>query len=165
MNARIATLAAVLLAAGCAQQSGPASERGFFGGLNAAVSGQDEQQAKQLENTAASEETRALEQRARTQQATRDRDASARDVQAAQARLAKLDTDLKRQRAELAKLRAQRGTAGRAEADRIQREADALSRAREKAAQSPSGPSQQELRELERLSGELDKALQRYGAS
>jgi hypothetical protein len=129
------------------------------------VTGQDEQQAKQIENTAASEEQRALEQRARAQQATRERDASSRDVQAAQARLAKLDTDLRRQRTELARLRAQRGANGRAEADRIQRDADALARAREKAAQSATGPTQQELRELERLSGELDKALQRYGAS
>jgi len=152
-------LAASLALQGCADP-GPASERGFFGGMGAMMTGGDERQAAKLENTAASEQRRALEARAEAQAAAARQQQSERDLAAAKARLDAIDADIARQRQVLARLRAQRGEAGRAEAERLRRESDELARAR---ARAGSQPSAEELQSLERLSRALDESLRRYG--
>ena len=161
MSARKATLAlaASLALQGCADP-GPAKERGFFGGMGAMMTGTDERQATKLENTAASEQRRTLEARAEAQAAAALQQQSERDLAAARARLEAIDADIARQRQALARLRAQRGEAGRAEAERLQRESDELARARARAGRQPSA---EELQSLERLSRALDDSLRRYG--
>jgi hypothetical protein len=160
---RSASLALAALAlAGCADP-GPAAERGYFGGLGAMATGQDERQAQTMEGRAAAEHRRALEARAAAQAAAARRDDSAATLRAAQARLAALDADLTRQRQTLARLGTERGAAGRAEAARLRREADALARARDEAAARNGGPSAADLDQLERLSRAMDDALRRYG--
>jgi hypothetical protein len=161
---RIGALIAALAMAACADP-GPASNRGFFGGVGAMVTGQDERQAQQLEQNAAAEQRRALEQRERAQQATARQQQSTRDLQAARTRLAALDADLARQRQTLARLRAERGEAGRSEAERLQRESDDLARARERAGQRSGGPTAADVDQLERLSRAFDESLRRYGAN
>jgi len=53
------TIAPLLLLAGCAGAgAGPASERGFFTGIGAAVSGEDVRGAQRLESSAALQERR-----------------------------------------------------------------------------------------------------------
>ena len=68
--------------------------RGFFGGLGAMATGQDERQAQATEQNAAAEQRRALEQRERTQQASANQQQSARELRSARTRLAALDADL-----------------------------------------------------------------------
>jgi len=161
LSARTAllALAASLALQGCADPE-PAKERGFFGGMGAMMTGTDERQATRLENAAASEQRRALEARADAQAAAARQQQSERDLAAAKARLDAIDADIARQQQTLARLRAQRGEAGRAEAERIRRESDEFARAR---ARAGSQPSAEELQSLERLSRALDESLRRYG--
>lgn len=153
-----------LALAACADP-GPAEQRGFFGGMGAMMTGADERQAQSAEQNAAAEQRRALEQRERAQQAAASQQQSARDLQNARVRLARLDADLVRQRQQLADLRARRGAAGGAEADRLQRQSDELGRQRDRAANRSGGPTQQDVEQLERLSRAFDESLRRYGAN
>jgi hypothetical protein len=157
-KAAFAILAAAALQ-GCADP-GPARERGFFGGMGAMMTGTDERQATKLENSAVSEQRRVLEARADAQAAAARQQQSERDLAAAKTRLDALDVDIARQRQALERLRAQRGAAGRAEADRLQRQSDELARRRAIAGRQPSA---EELQALERLSNALDESLRRYG--
>ena len=157
-KAAFALIAAATLQ-GCADP-GPARERGFFGGMGAMMTGTDERQAAKLENSAVSEQRRVLEARADAQAAAARQQQSERDLAAAKARLDALDADIARQRQALERLRAQRGAAGRAEADRLQRQSDELARRRASAGRQPSA---EELQALERLSNALDESLRRYG--
>lgn len=161
---RIPVLALAIGLAACAEP-GPANQRGFFGGIGAMATGQDERQAQTAEQNAAAEQRRALEQRERTQQASARQQQSARELQSARTRLAALDADLARQRQTLARLRAERGAAGGAEAERLQRESDELQRQRDRAANRSGGPTPADVEQLERLSRAFDESLRRYGAN
>jgi chromosome segregation ATPase len=159
----IAALSMALLLLGCAEP-GPARERGFFGGLGAMISGQDQSHAQRLEGQATAEERRALEQRQRLGRAQAGQRQSAEELRAAEARLAALDGQLERQRAELARLRAERGAAGAAEGDRLAREAEAIRRARDSAGTRPGGPTAADAADLEQRARALEEAIRRYGA-
>jgi hypothetical protein len=156
-------LAATLLS-GCAGSTAPASERGFFGGLGAMVTGEDERQARGLENAAAPKELRRIQARRDLQLARQQQAGSAAQLRGAQARLDALEARLAQQRAELARLRAERGAAGAAEGARLQSELETLERARRAAGTAQGGPSAAEVQRLERRSEELARALERYRA-
>lgn len=162
---RLPAVLILALAVSACADPGPANQRGFFGGMGAMMTGSDERQAQATEQNAAAEQRRALEQRERAQQAQAGQQQSARDLSNARARLARLDADLVRQRRQLADLRAQRGAAGAAEADRLQQQSDDLKRQRDQAAGRTGGPSPQEVEQLERLSRALDESLRRYGTN
>lgn len=152
-------LALWLLLAGCATAEGPAEQRGFFGGLGAAVTGADERRAQAIEAQATAEQNRALAARADALAAERRRTQSAAELAEANRRLAALDRDIARLRGELDGIRAQRGAGGAAEGARLQGELDALDRAR----QAPSGP--RDVQALEARRARIEDALRRYGAS
>ncbi|MCA3366959.1 MAG: hypothetical protein INF79_15235 [Roseomonas sp.] len=160
------TIAPLLLLAGCAGAgAGPASERGFFTGIGAAVSGEDVRGAERLENAAALQE-RAAQMAAELNTAAQAEAArSGAAVRASEARLARLQADLAQQRATLERLRAERAQnpTTAAEAARLQSELDALERDRRAAAARAGGPSADQVQSIERRAGELDAALQRFG--
>ncbi len=160
------TIAPVLLLAGCAGAgAGPASERGFFTGIGAAISGEDERGAQRLENAAALQERAAQMAAERNNAAQAEAARSAAAVRASEARLARLQRDLAQQRATLEQLRAERAQnpAATAEAARLQAELEALERDRRAAAARAGGPSADQVQSIERRAGELDAALQRFG--
>jgi hypothetical protein len=152
-------IAPLLLLTGCAGAgAGPASERGFFTGIGAAVSGEDVRGAQNLENAA------ALQERAAQMAAERDTAAqaeAARNTAAVRA----LEQGLAQQRTTLDRLRAERAQnpAATAEGARLQSELDTLERDRRAAAARAGGPSAEQVQSIERRAGELDAALQRFG--
>jgi len=159
-------IAPLLLLAGCAGAgAGPASERGFFTGIGAAVSGEDVRGAERLENSAALQERAAQMAAARNTAAQTEAARSGAAVRASEARLARLQSDLAQQRATLERLRAERAQnpAAAAEGARLQSELDALERDRRAAAARAGGPSSDQVQSIERRAGELDAALQRFG--
>ncbi|MCA3362504.1 MAG: hypothetical protein ING08_14755 [Roseomonas sp.] len=160
------TIAPLLLLAGCAGAgAGPASERGFFTGIGAAVSGEDVRGAERLENAAALQERAAQMAVERNTAAQAEAARSGAAVRASEARLARLQADLAQQRATLERLRAERAQnpTTAAEAARLQSELDALERDRRAAAARAGGPSADQVQSIERRAGELDAALQRFG--
>lgn len=156
----LGVLPLVVALAGCASQ-GPASERGFFGGIGAAVSGADERQASAMENEAAVREARLRDMAARASQAESDARSSSADVQAAEQRLAALRADIRRQRDRLSALRSAGKSAS--EADRIQAGLDQLDR--DQRAAAAGGVSPAALRSLEDRTRSLNQALARLGAT
>lgn len=156
---RAILLPALLALGACAAAEGPAEQRGFFGGLGAAVSGADERRAQTIEAQATAEQNRALAARADALAAERRRTQSAADLQAANRRLAALDRDIARLRGELETLRARRGPEGAAEGARLGQELDALDRAR----QAPTAP--RDAAALDASRARIEDALRRYGAS
>ncbi|MCA3324679.1 MAG: hypothetical protein INF75_12105 [Roseomonas sp.] len=159
-------IAPLLLLAGCAGAgAGPASERGFFTGIGAAVSGEDVRGAERLENAAALQERAAQMAAERNTAAQAEAARSGAAVRASEARLARLQADLAQQRATLERLRAERAQnpTTAAEAARLQSELDALERDRRAAAARAGGPSADQVQSIERRAGELDAALQRFG--
>jgi DNA repair exonuclease SbcCD ATPase subunit len=159
-------IAPLLLLAGCAGAgAGPASERGFFTGIGAAVSGEDVRGAQNLENSAALQERAAQMAAERNTAAQAEAARSTAAVRASEQRLARLQRDLAQQRTTLDRLRAERAQnpAATAEAARLQSELDALERDRRAAAARAGGPSADQVQSIERRAGELDAALQRFG--
>ena len=148
--------------AGCASQ-GPATERGFFGGVNAAITGDDERQARALENEAADREARVRAMAARADQADRDARSSTAQVQAAEQRLAALQASIQRQRYQVNALR----NSGRsmAEADRISTGLDQLERDRAAAAGRGGSIDPAALQQLEDRARALNQSLARLGAT
>ena len=160
------TIAPLLLLAGCAGAgAGPASERGFFTGIGAAVSGEDVRGAQQLESAAALQERAALMAAERNTAAQAEAARSGAAVRASEQRLARLQRDLAQQRATLERLRAERAQnpAAAAEGARLQSELDALERDRRAAAALAGGPSTEQVQSIERRATEMDEALQRFG--
>jgi len=160
------TIAPLLILAGCAGAgAGPASERGFFTGIGAAVSGEDVRGAQRLESSAALQERAALmaAERNATAQAEAARTGAA--VRNAEARLAAQQRSLTEQRATLERLRAERAQnpAAAAEGARLQSELEAQERDIRAAAERSGGPSADQLQRIERRAGDLDAALQRFG--
>jgi hypothetical protein len=159
-------IAPLLLLAGCAGAgAGPASERGFFTGIGAAVSGEDVRGAERLENAAALQERAAQMAAERNNAAQAEAARSGAAVRTSEARLARLQADLVQQRATLERLRAERAQnpTAAAEGARLQSELDALERDRRAAAARAGGPSADQVQSIERRAGELDAALQRFG--
>ena len=151
---------------GCATASNtPASERGFFGGMGAMVTGADEKRASTLEQNAATAEQRKRQLEARLQAANTDVARTNEQVQAAERRLAAIRNDIQRQRERLAALRGSTPAGPSAdEAARLQRELDAVDRER-RAAQEASGAATPEtLRSLENRTRAIGLALDRLGA-
>jgi hypothetical protein len=102
-------VAPLLMLAGCAGAgAGPASERGFFTGIGAAVSGEDVRGAQNLENAAALQERAAQMAAERNTAAQAEAARSGAAVRASEQRLARLQRDLAAQRATLDRLRAER---------------------------------------------------------
>jgi hypothetical protein len=160
------TIAPLLILAGCAGAgAGPASERGFFTGIGAAVSGEDVRGAQQLESAAALQERAAFMAAERNTAAQAEAARTGAAVRAAEARLAAQRRSLAEQRATLERLRAERAQnpAATAEAARLQSELEAQERAIRAAAARSGGPSADQVQRIERRAGELDAALQRFG--
>jgi hypothetical protein len=151
----------LLLLAAC-NTEGPASQRGFFGGIGAMASGADERGAAQMEATAAMAERGAQLAAAREATARQQAAQSSAEVEASQRRLNALQQRLRDQRATLARLRAERGAPGAAEAARLQAEADALEQERRTAARRIGGPSPEAVQRVEDRARNLDAALQRF---
>lgn len=169
MTYRIAITATQLLClsilAGCAGAgAGPASQRGFFSGIGAAASGEDERGAARLEHAASLEERSAALAAERSAGAKAAAARSGAEVQAAQRRLAALQQRLRGQRATLERLRSLRGEAGAGEVARLQSQMDALERDQRDLAQRAGGPSPEAVQRVEQRAGELDVALRRFGA-
>ena len=159
-------IAPLLMLAGCAGAgAGPASERGFFTGIGAAVSGEDVRGAQSLESSAALQERAAQMAAERNTAAQAEAARSTAAVRASEQRLARLQRDLAQQRTTLERLRAERAQnpAATAEGARLQSELDTLERDRRAAAARAGGPSADQVQSIERRAGELDAALQRFG--
>lgn len=158
MTRRAAAPLLMLALAACATNT-PASERGFFSGIGAAVSGEDERQARAVESRAQTAETRALEARAAAVQAEQRQAASASAVRDAERRLATLERSIAQMRRDLAAARAGRPEAqGAALSARI----DQLDRDRAAAA-AQAQPDPATAQRLERQGTELNRALEAYG--
>jgi hypothetical protein len=159
-------IAPLLLLAGCAGAgAGPASERGFFTGIGAAVSGEDVRGAQRLESSAALQERAAQMAAERNAAAQAEAARTGAAVRAAEARLTAQQRSLAAQRATLERLRAERAQnpAAAAEGARLQSELEAQERDIRAAAARSSGPSADQVQRIERRAGELDAALQRFG--
>jgi hypothetical protein len=155
-----------LILAGCAGAgAGPASERGFFTGLGAAVSGEDVRGAQRLESSAALQERAAQMAAERNAAAQAEAARTGAAVRAAEARLAAQQRSLAAQRATLERLRAERAQnpAAAAEGARLQSALEAQERDIRAAAARAGGPSADQVQRIERRAGELDAALQRFG--
>ena len=159
---RASCLVAAALLLGACVTEGPASERGFFSGIAAAVSGQDEANARRLEQDATRREREVLEQRLATQAALDRQAASERDLASMQARWQAMERQLGEQRAALARLRAQRGAQAGPEAQRLQSEIDRVDRDRAQVQRRPGGPSETETREMQQRVDQITQALRRY---
>ena len=159
-------LTGLLLLTGCAGGNVPPSQRGFFGGLSAAMTGDDVRRAQSLENTAAQAEASAARASQRAAAAQQEADATSAQVAAAQQRLNGLQQTLRNQRATLNQLRSQSGQspAAAAEATRLQQELDAQDRAQQEAARRVGGPSPAAVQRLDQRSRELDAALRQFQA-
>jgi DNA repair exonuclease SbcCD ATPase subunit len=155
----------LILRGGAGAGPGPASERGFFTGIGAAVSGEDVRGAQRLESSAALQERAAQMAAERNAAAQAEAARSTAAVRASEQRLARLQRDLAQQRATLDRLRAElaQNPAATAEGARLQSELDALERDRRAAAARAGGPSADQVQSIERRAGELDAALQRFG--
>ena len=160
-------LTGLLSLTGCAGGTNvPPSERGFFGGLSAAISGDDVRRAQTFENTAAQAEGAAARAGQRAAVAQQEANATSAQVAAAQQRLNALQQTLRNQRAALNQLRSQPGqsSATAAEAARLQQELDAQDRAQQDAARRVGGPSPAAVQRLDQRSRELDAALRQFQA-
>lgn len=155
---RHAILAAALLAAACGP-AGPARERGFFGGLSAAVSGEDERRAQALEAEAGRAEAQALQARARAIEAERQREVSAAQVRDAERRLAALQTRIGGMRQELARLQAERAARDGGQGAALGQRIETLERERQTAAAAPDPAT---AARLERQAAEIARALETY---
>lgn len=150
---------------GCQTTTQPASQRGFFSGLGAAVTGADERQARGLEQQAASEEAKAQRMAQRAAEADRQARTSGAQVRTAEQRLATLQADVENQRKRLAALKAgRRSGVDIAEADRIQLELDELDRAQRQAAAQVSSITPGTLQSLENRARQIDSALAKLGS-
>jgi predicted nucleic acid-binding Zn-ribbon protein len=150
----------------CADTSNtPASQRGFFGGIGAAVSGSDERRAAGLEQSATDAERKKQQLEARLGAANADAARTQVQVQAAEQRLAAVRSDLQRQKARLAAVRAgsQSGPSAE-EAARLQRELDAVERERRAAQDASSAVTPATLQNLEERTRAISLALDRLGA-
>ena len=159
-------IAPLLILAGCAGAgAGPASERGFFTGIGAAVSGEDVRGAQQLESSAALQERAAFMAAERNAAAQAEAARTGAAVRNAEARLAAQQRSLAEQRATLERLRAERAQnpTAAAEGARLQSELNAQEREIRAAAARSGGPSADQVQRIERRAGELDAALQRFG--
>jgi len=149
---------------GC-QTTQPASQRGFFGGLGAAVTGADERQARTLEQQAASEEAKAQRMAQRAAEADRQARASGAQVRTAEQRLAALQADIESQRKRLAALKSgRRSGVDVAEADRIQLELEELDRAQRRAAAQVNSITPGTLQSLENRARQIGSALAKLGS-
>jgi TolA-binding protein len=155
---RHALLAGLLLAAACGP-AGPARERGFFGGLSAAISGEDERRARALEAEAGRAEAEALQARARAMEAERQRDLSAAQVGEAERRLAHLRTRISGMREELARLQAERRGRDQGQGAALGQRLETLERERQAAAAAPDPAT---AAQLERQAAEIARALESY---
>lgn len=144
-----------LLAGACASANAPASERGFFGGLGAAVTGADEQRARTIEAQATAAQNQALAARANTLAAQRRADASRQQLATQQRANRQQDAEITRLRGQLADAQARMPAA---ESARIAGEIDALQRDR-----ANPDPAAQARAEARRQS--IEDALRRAGAS
>jgi chromosome segregation ATPase len=155
---RRAILAVALLAAACGP-AGPARERGFFGGLAAAVSGEDERRAQALEAEAGRAEAQALQARARVIEAERQREASAAEVRAAERRLAAVQAQIDGMRRDLAALQAERAARDRGQGEALGQRIETLERERQAASVAPDAAT---AARLERQAAEIARALEAY---
>jgi hypothetical protein len=161
-----AVLLGLPLLAGCADAgAGPASNRGFFGGLAAMATGNDERGAARLESTAGAQESAAQAAVTREASARQAANASSAEVAATQRRLAALQDRLRGQRATLARLRAEGSQSAErtAELARLQTQLDALER-EQRGARRAGNPTSADLRRYENNLGDVDAALSRAGS-
>ncbi|MBM3587968.1 MAG: hypothetical protein FJX33_09195 [Alphaproteobacteria bacterium] len=159
-------IAPLLILAGCAGAgAGPASERGFFTGIGAAVSGEDVRGTQRLESSAALQERAALMAAERNTAAQAEAARTGAAARNAEARLAAQQRSLAEQRATLERLRAEhaQNPAAATEGARLQSELDAQNRDIRAAAARSGGPSADQVQRIERRAGELGAALQRFG--
>jgi chromosome segregation ATPase len=165
-KAAAAALVTCAALSGCATASNtPASERGFFGGVGAMVTGADEKRASTLEQNAATAEQRKRQLEARLQAANTDVARTNQQVQAAERRLAAIRNDVQRQRERLSALRSSAPAGPSAEeAARLQRELDAVDRERRAAQEASAAVTPETLRNLESRTRAIGLALDRLGA-
>jgi chromosome segregation ATPase len=161
-----AALSVCVALSGCASASnGPASERGFFGGIGAMVSGADEKRAAGLEQTATDAERKKQQLQARLAAANEDAARTREQVQVAERRLAAIHIDLQRQKERLATLRASGGSSSApAEVTRLQNEIEAIERERRAAQDATSTVTPATLRSLEERTRAVGNALDHLGA-
>lgn len=169
MSQRLSMLALLLglpLLAGCANAgAGPASNRGFFGGLAAMANGNDERGAARLESMAGAQESAAQTAAVRAASARQEASASSAEVAMAQRQLTALQDRLRGQRATLARLRAEGNQSAErtAELARLQTQLNALER-EQRAARRTGNLTAASLQPLEAGSGDMDAALSRLGS-
>ena len=155
-------LVAIALSGCASTEATPANQRGFFGGLGAAVTGSDQRRAARLDGDATVAEGRAEQLSARTVSAEREVAVTSGQVRAAEQRLAGIQGEVQRQRERLAAL--QRSGAPAAEATRISNELEAIDAERRSAAASTNTVSNATLKGLEDRAKAVNLALARLGA-
>jgi hypothetical protein len=150
----------------CATPSdAPATERGFFGGIGAMVTGTDENRAANLERNAAAEEEKKRQLEERLAAANADAARTREQVEIAERRLAAIQTQVQRQKERLAALRAgTQSSSSAAEAVRLQNELDAIDRERRAAQDARNAVTPATLRNLEDRTRAVGNALDRLGA-
>jgi chromosome segregation ATPase len=160
----IGVVLASLVLTGCvaASENTPASQRGFFGGLGAAASGNDERRAQRMEAEASASEQRARQLEARANQAETQAAVTSGQVRAAEQRLASIQGEVQRQRQRLAAV--QRAGKSPEEAGRLNAELEAIDAERRAAAASTGGVSNATLQGLENRTRRVNEALNRLGA-
>ena len=157
----IVTLSVLLALAGCGDTNAPANQRGFFSGLGAMASGNDERRAQTLENSASQAEasTNLLRQRANV--SASQAAITSGQVQAAEQRLAALDRTLRDQRARLNQMRAQSGASptSTAEASRLDQEAARIQGDARAAANQVGGATPAQTQQLEQRTRALQSSM------
>lgn len=157
-------LAGALVVGGCTTtDTAPATQRGFFGGLGAAVSGADERRAATLEADAANAEQRNRQLSARVASANQQGAITSGQVRAAEQRLANIQNEMLRQRQRLAALRSANSVPP-GEATQLNSEIDAIDAERRAAAASASSVSPAKLQSLEDRTKAVNATLAKLGA-
>lgn len=161
---KVVPVGMIVLLGACADANTPAAQRGFFGGLGAALTGQDEAQSRAREQQAATAEQRLRQNQAQLAAAQSDRARTQQQVTDARARLDGLERQLDDQRARLAGLdKATLSPAAQAEASRLTRESQALDEERRRL-QGGATVNRADVERLERSSRAFGTALDRLQA-
>jgi chromosome segregation ATPase len=159
-------LGLLLVLAAC-DTNAPANQRGFFGGLGAMATGNDERRAQSLENSAAQAEASTALLRQRANVAAGQAAITSGQVQAAEQRLAALDRTLRDQRVRLNQMRAQANASptSAAEANRLDQEAERIQRDARAAASQVGGATPAQTQQLEQRSRALQSAMDQLSRS
>ena len=161
---RTAPALGLFLLSGCASGD-PCATRpgsgGFFGGLNSMATGSGTQCLQQMNAVAGMREDEERLGRRNLAAARWELGASTESLRAAQARLRTLDATLARQRADVSRLRQERGP----QASNLQGLLTRVEGSREAVRRASTTPSESDLRRLEEQARELDSALRQFSTS